>query len=345
MHRLCGTLLVLCVGHAWAFAGESNAVSLPKPAPNKPNEPLRKEWSPEKAAEFLDSASLNWTRDRQCGACHTNYPYLMARPAMKTGDANALKEVRTFFEDRAANWEKGEKHKPRWDTEVVATAVSLALNDAATTGKLHPLSRKALDQIWKLQKPTGEWNWLKCNWPPLEHDDYFGAVFVAVGVGTAPDDYRNTPTAKEGLSRVTSFLKTNPAPDLHHRIWLLWASQRVDGLLDKKIQESIITEILQKQRDDGGWTLASLGNWMRHDKSANDANGPSDGYATGLVVYVLRQAGVKSSDAPIRRGVEWLKSHQTESGRWFTRSLNRDGSHYMTHAGSAFAVMAIRACE
>jgi squalene-hopene/tetraprenyl-beta-curcumene cyclase len=53
-----------------------------------------------------------------------------------------LKEVRRFFEDRVANWEKA---KPHWDTEVVATAVTLAFQDAQTTGKLHPLSRKALD--------------------------------------------------------------------------------------------------------------------------------------------------------------------------------------------------------
>ena len=30
-----------------------------------------------------------------------------------------------------------------------------------------------------------------------------------------------------------------------------------------------------------------------------------------------------------------------ESGRWFTRSLNRDNYHFLTHAGTAFAVMAL----
>jgi hypothetical protein len=43
--------------------------------------------------------------------------------------------------------------------------------------------------------------------------------------------------------------------------------------------------------------------------------------------------------------VEWLKTHQRESGRWFTRSLNQDNMHDITHAGRAMAVMALAACD
>ena len=31
-------------------------------------------------------------------------------------------------------------------------------------------------------------------------------------------------------------------------------------------------------------------------------------------------------------------------GRWFTRSLNRDNKHYLSHVGTAFAVMALAEC-
>jgi squalene-hopene/tetraprenyl-beta-curcumene cyclase len=33
------------------------------------------------------------------------------------------------------------------------------------------------------------------------------------------------------------------------------------------------------------------------------------------------------------------------SGRWFTRSLNADRAHCITNAGTALAVMALKACE
>ncbi len=33
------------------------------------------------------------------------------------------------------------------------------------------------------------------------------------------------------------------------------------------------------------------------------------------------------------------------SGRWYTRSLYRDNHHFITHAGTAMAVMALEACR
>ena len=47
----------------------------------------------------------------------------------------------------------------------------------------------------------------------------------------------------------------------------------------------------------------------------------------------------------IQAGVAWLKANQRESGRWFTRSLSNDVHHYITHAGTAYAVLALRACD
>ena len=93
------------------------------------------------------------------------------------------------------------------------------------------------------------------------------------------------------------------------------------------------------------WRLVppSLGDWKRHDGTSNDPKAPSDGYATGLVVYVLRQSGVAATDESIVRGVDWLKTHQRASGRWFMRSLNNDRYHYITNAGTGFAVLALKA--
>lgn len=318
----------------------------PAPAPNSPDEPLAPKLSLDKSAEFLDAVALDWTRKRQCGTCHTNYAYVISRPALKTGPSEALDEVRTFFENRVAHWDDAESSaKPKWDTEVVATGVTLALNDAATTGKLHPLTRKALDRAWTVQKADGSWDWLKCDWPPLEHDDYYGVVFAAVGVGSAPEGYAKAESAREGLNRLRSYLKANPAPSLHHKTFLLWASTRLDDLMTSADREATVKQLRDLQRPDGGWNLPSLGDWTRRGGKPNDKDAPSDGYATGLVVYVLRQTGVPASDPALRRGVDWLRTHQRVSGRWFTRSLSNDKAHYITNAGTGFAVMALRACE
>ena len=159
------------------------------------------------------------------------------------GAAPGLAEVRKFFEDRVAGWDTKDG-KPRWDTEVVATAVALAVNDAQTSGKLHPLTRQALDRMWTLQQANGAWNWLKCDWPPMEHDDYFGATYAAVGIGTAPEGYAKADSAQEGLAKLRKYLKDTPPPDLHHKTMLLWASTKLDGLLSPAERDATVKELL-----------------------------------------------------------------------------------------------------
>lgn len=315
------------------------------PGPNRPDEPIAPRASIEQAARFLDAVAVNWTEQRQCGTCHTNYAALIAR-GFVPGSSPEIEAVRGFFENRVAGWDKPEKDaRPRWDTEVVATAATLAIHDARTTGTLHPRTREALDRMWRLQRDDGAWEWLKCDWPPYESDDYYGAVFAALGVGYAPDRYQDEPQARRGLEKLRDYFKATPAPSLHHRAFLLWASLRIDGLMTAAEREAVVKDLLALQREDGGWNLPSLGDWHRRDQSPNDKNAPSDGYATGLVVFLLRETGRPVEGPAVQRGVAWLRSNQRESGRWFTRSVNNDKAHYITHAGTAFALMALRACE
>jgi squalene-hopene/tetraprenyl-beta-curcumene cyclase len=310
------------------------------------DEPKLARCSLERAAQYLDNVAVEWTRKRNCGTCHTNIPYLMARPFLKEFDSPGQSEVRAFFEKRIAHWNDPDKAaKPRWDAEVLSTAEALAINDAATTGKLHPLTRQALDRMWTLQTKDGGWDWLKCDWPPYEHDDYYGAIVAALAAGYAPEDYAHAPSASKGLERLRIYFRSTPPPDLHHQSMLLWASARLDGLMDPPQKDATIRAIRALQRGDGGWCLPSLGGWKRRDGTPNDPGAPSDGYATGMLVFILREAGVPAGDPAVARGVAWLKANQRLSGRWFTRSLSNDQDHFIADAGTAFAVMALRSCE
>lgn len=312
------------------------AADYPKPTATSADEPIAQNISLAKAGEYLDAVGVNWTRDRQCVTCHTNLPYVMARPLVKTGDAG-WKEVREFLEKDVASWRNS---KPRGDTYVVATATGLAFLDAHTSGRLSEATKEAFAKMWQVQQKSGSWNWLKCDWPPMEHDDYYGAVLAAVAVGVAPQGYAQSTDAKEGLAKLRGYLRKTPAPDQHHRAMLLWASTKLDGLMTAAEMKAAIAELVALQHEDGGWALPSLGQYTRKDKSQNDPKAASDGYATGLVTYVIHQA--EPNHPAIARGLGWLKSHQRESGRWFTRSLNNDKAHFITNAGTAFAIMAIQ---
>lgn len=343
-----GTVAVVLLAVPPARADDAE---FPKPAASRADEPVAKALSLERAAEYLDRAAMTWLRERECASCHTNYPFLMARPMLGDPKAPALVRMRQFFEDRVAGWDRGKKgaglpaEEDEAVTEVVATAATLAFDDAQTTGKLHPLTRQALDRMWTLQRADGSWDWNKHHLPPQELDEYYGGVYAALGVGYAPDGYAKGESAKDGVSRLKKYLKENPPPNLHHKTFLMWSSLRLDGLMTPAERDKTVKELLALQRADDGWNLPSLGDWKRLDRTPNDKNAPSDGYATGLVLYVLRQAGMSATEEPIRRGVAWLKTNQRESGRWFTRSVNADRAHYNTNAGTAYAVMALKACE
>ena len=89
----------------------------------------------------------------------------------------------------------------------------------------------------------------------------------------------------------------------------------------------------------------------------------SDGYATGLVVYTLRSAGVGVDDPAVGAGVRWLKAHQqnVQVGEraypaWRSYSLNHDREHggergeswrrlFMSDAATAYAVLALLATD
>jgi squalene-hopene/tetraprenyl-beta-curcumene cyclase len=335
------SLLLTLVLASFSFAADKPEYA--QPDPSSAAEPLRKVWSAEKAASYLDAVGVNWTRDRKCVTCHTNMPYLMARPKLSGHGDDGWKEVRKFLDDDVTSWSAG--GKPKGDAYVVVTAAALAASDART-GKLSDTTKAALDRMWTVQQKSGAWNWIKCDWPPLEHDDYYGATLAAVAVGLAPEKYAETENAKAGIAKLKGYFAATPVPDLHHKLMLAWAASMTDGLMSADEKKAVVAEVRKRQHADGGWCLPSFGQYKRRDqqKTPNDPKADSDGYATGLAVFVLRQSGVPTDDEAVAKGVGWLKANQRESGRWFTRSLNNDKDHYITHAGTAFAVMALDAC-
>src|SRR5262249_9727780 len=146
--------LVLLAASAGPLAAQEPDIKRPV---NKANEPLAKTLSLARSGEFLDNAVLAWARDKECASCHTTYAYLMARPALGDPRARLLSQTRKFFEARVAGWDKGGEgaglpEGTEGITEVVATAATLAYHDGQSTGKLHPLTRKALDRMWKIQR-------------------------------------------------------------------------------------------------------------------------------------------------------------------------------------------------
>ena len=333
-------LFVLIAGSALAKEPGSPD-GFPDPGPNRADEPIAASFSMKKAVAFLDHAAVDWQESHGCMTCHTNYAYLYARPLVDA-NSDSHKSVREFAEQLVdVRWTQ---RGPRGDHEVVATAAALAFNDHQSSGKLHPATRKALDKMWTVQRPDGGFDWLKCGWPPMESDDHYGATLAAIAVGCAPMEYADTPQAKKGMAKLRVYFRQNPPPEFHHKLMLVWASHFSDNLITARERTQTLQQLVSLQRDDGGWSLATLGKWQRADGKTQSTD-TSDGYATGFATYLLQLENLANYRPAIGKGIRWLKLNQRESGRWFTRSLHHDGSHYISHAGSAMAVMALAEFE
>ena len=328
-------------GDDWPASAEALAVENVAPlTPNHPDEPFRRDFSLSAAVGFLDAAAVSWQKERNCFACHSNYAFLMVRPVISS-KTRAHEQIRAALEQVAEH--PREKPGRIGVAEAVMVATALATNDALTTGRLHPATRKALDRMWTLQSDDGGFAWLKNDQPPSEVDDHYGVTMAAIGAGIAPERYAETPRARAGLDKIRDYLRHHPPAHLHHRAMRLLASRYVEGIMTEPECRRVVEDLFALQKPDGGWALATMGNWRRCDGTPQDY-ASSDGYGTGFAIYVLRRAGVQADDSRIQRGVHWLKTHQRASGRWFTRSLWKDQKHYLTHEGTAYAILALAAC-
>jgi squalene-hopene/tetraprenyl-beta-curcumene cyclase len=343
-------------------------------------------WDPRAGAAYLDQRQGWWAqwpgaaRDHgtYCVACHTSVAYALARPTLRDALSeqgpsanerelveNVTRRVRLWKEIGPYYNDEGYKPVESRGTEAVVNAFILASYDNRS-GKFSSNTTTAFDNMWALQRTAGDkkgsWPWLQFDLEPWEANDsdYYGATLAAVAVGMAPENYRSTPEIQNNLELLRQYLRREYADQSTiNRVGLLWASTKLPGLLDPGQQESIIDEALNKQQADGGWRLSALvwpwrtlglssliRGWIREDGTPLDVN--SDGYATGLIAFVLPQAGVPRDDAHLKRAVSWLMRNQNKTqGFWPSYSLNKrrspssDTALFMNDAATAYAVLAL----
>ena len=333
-------------------------------------------WDARAAGKYLDGRAdwwMGWPNARRdhdtfCVSCHTALPYAIARPALRSALAESgpstterrlfenvvkrvgmWKDVEPFYPDQTRGLPKTSESR---GTEAILNALILASRDART-GRLADETRTAFDNLWALQFKAGEqagaWAWLNFHYEPWESGDapYFGAALAAVAVGTAPDHYASTTDLKDRLNALREYLRrTRDTQHTFNRIMLLWASSNWPGLLSPDERQGVIDAVVAKQQADGGWSMASLAPWKRQDGSAQET--ASDGYATGLITFVLQDVDRSLARSSVSRGLTWLTQHQDPtSGGWQASSLNKrrdpasDAGRFMSDAATAFAVLAL----
>ena len=337
----------------------------------------------------MDECEVLKTGDSEarCLSCHTAVPYVLARPALRR---LAREATPTAHEDRIAATAKlrvdfADRKQPFYDNsddkkresrgvESVLNALVLASRDAdRRAAQPSPETTAALLQMWDAQRADGSWDWLNFGLEPYEAPDavFQGATVAAIAVGTASNLGTATPAAAQsaGLERLRRYLSANASSQrLFNQAWALLAAARLDGVVSKDQVAAIVAGLKARQRPDGGWSLSDLGTWRwgatqgpfgppgTPDKALATA---ADGYATGLVVYALRQAHLPTTDPAVAKGRAWLASHEQAGATtdpawapWRAHSLNHDREHggpkgepwrrmFMSDLATAFAVLAL----
>jgi squalene-hopene/tetraprenyl-beta-curcumene cyclase len=375
--------IVAMRGRAESTAANSGDSKVEAAFLNQPVARVASAWDQKAAAAYLDQRAgwwMGWQRaardhDTFCVSCHTAVPYAMSRPALRaalgeqglsanerklldnvTKRVRLWKEVAPFYTDADRGVYKSVESR---GTESVLNALILASNDASngvSSVHLSDDTRAAFENMWAEQQTTGlqkgAWLWLRFKNEPWEADDsdYYGAALAAIAVGTAPENYRAKPEIQNNLKMLREYLnRAYAAQTLSNRAVLLWASAKVPGLLEPERQNVLITDLLNKQQPDGGWSLSSMaGDWKRHDGTPLEAH--SDGYATGLITFALQQAGISRENTQLQKGLAWLSDNQNRTeGFWLAYSLNNNEEHhispdtarFMKDAATAYAVLAL----
>lgn len=327
-------------------------------------------WNQKAAASYIDNR-LNWwiawpksARDHEtfCVSCHTAVPFALSRHNISTPSApeekliaNVTKRVRIWNEAEPFYNDKGSGPNKSYEsrgTESVLNALILVTNDPSGEATMQSFAN-----MWDQQVTTGDrkggFPWLDFHNRPWEADDspYFGAAFAAIAVGSAPESYRERPDVKEHLDALRDYLRREFAKQSPvNRMNGLWADSKIHGILTAEQRGSLIDEVYGLQQSDGGWSTTSIvGTWKRRDDTPLETR--SDGYATGIVTWVLQQAGVPRTSAKLRNGLAWLVKNQDQTeGLWSAWSLNKnrtdqEAGRFMSDAATAFAVMSLTAAN
>ena len=324
------------------------------------------QWDPTAAASYLDERQTWWMSwdvaqregETFCISCHTAVPYALSRSALRIvqGETAPVPQEEALLDNvrrRVRLWaEVAPKRLEARGSEAILNSLVLASHDAGDS-RLSEDARLAFDHLWEVQADhgshSGAWPWLHAELEPWEEDGgaYYGAALAAVAVGTAPEGYASEATNADRVARLRRYLTDNREDqNLFNQLTGLWASTQLPGLLAPVDQAAVIEETLSRQRDDGGWSLSSLGPYQLRESSPRLTE--SDGYATGMIAYVLLQTGAGPEQPGLKRALAWLTANQEISdGSWPAHSLNKhrdpssDIGRFMRDAATAYAVLAL----
>jgi hypothetical protein len=190
------------------------------------------------------------------------------------------------------------------------------------------------------QRPEGYWQGIGASRAPIQDGNLSRTAMAIRTLAIYGMPGRKTEWT-ERIGRAADWLAKQTPQSTEDRIMQLlglkWAG------VQASLREKRTRELLSIQGADGGW--------------AQTPYLASDAYATGQVLYTLREMGLPSSDPAFRRGVDFLVRTQMDDGSWYVKSramkiqpyfqsgFPYEHDQWISATGTAWAVMALTFAE
>jgi hypothetical protein len=293
----------------------------------------------ERSVNLLQRTSREFQTRGGCPACHAQHHTAMAVAAARRAGAKvdwALEQA----EARTVAAVRGTLEQPLFQVVDPPPGTDghvfslLQLQAAGLPPRL--ATDSLLFHLVAMQRKEGDWPNYGVIRPPFE-DGSFTITAKAVRVlrdnplpGRKAEFQARTARAAEWLAKASPVSTEDRTMQL---LGVRWAGG--------KVPETRIAELLALQRSNGGW--------------GQTEHLPADAYATGEVLYTLRELGFPTSQPQWRRGLEFLLNTQSADGSWHVRTraaafqpyfesgFPYGDDQWISQSGTAWAVMALSA--
>lgn len=257
----------------------------------------------ERSLPLLRAASARVMTDGGCVACHAQPltgiagEYATRRGWRAQPGATDVSQVVSAMAGGVRGFLQARESGGLPDTQeyngLMAAALKIPPN-VSTEALVYYLSAK--------QRQAGNWHGLGTRAPIQDGDISRTAMAIRIlSVYGAPA--RKT-DLEARIGRAAAWLAAQAPLSTEERamqlLGLSWAGT------NQPLRDIRLRELSGLQRRDGGW--------------AQTPNLASDAYATGQVLFTLRELGLPAANDTIRRGVAFLLATQAKDGSWFVKS-------------------------
>lgn len=257
-------------------------------------------------ARLLDVAPL-FRGKATCISCHHNaMPAIAAATARRKGIEIDQERARRNLDDMLTFFKSAAPRVMLGDTAVGGEALTVGYVQRALAAAGHPPDMVTATMTHGLiarQMPDGSWLGNGVNRPPSEYSTISHTAMAAGGLISYPLPGRKNQT-KESLRRARQWLLAAEPKSAEERGMQLMGLVWTDA--PRSRVEAAIRDIRAQQDARGGWSQF--------------ARTEPDAYATGLSLFALHVAGVRSTDQAYRKGVAFLLGSQYQDGTWLVRT-------------------------